>query len=132
MGQHGIKPDSGRVLDGARVLIVEDDFIIALDLETTLTEAGARITGPCRTVKEALATLDGAGESPEAAILDIRLGKETVAPVAQQLCERGIPFMFYTGQVDTDPIRRAWPDHKIVSKPANYRTILAAVAAMLA
>ena len=94
-----------------------------------LAEAGAEIAGPCRTIKDALAT--AADDSVAAAILDIRLGDGTVGPVAQQLSERGIPFIFYTGQVDTDPIRKKWPDHKIVSKPANSRTILAAVADVL-
>ncbi len=129
MEQLPASAESVGILAGARVLIVEDFFIIALFLETMLAGAGATVAGPCRTVEDALATLDG--DNPTAAILDIRLGHETVAPVAQQLSERGIPFMFYTGQIDTDPICKAWPDHKIVSKPANQRTILATVANLL-
>jgi DNA-binding response OmpR family regulator len=121
------KAEAGEVLAGARVLIVEDDFLIAIDLETILAKAGAKVSGPCRTVKDALAAIDGVG----AAVLDIRLGDQTVDPIARQLDERGVPFLFYTGQIDTDPIRRKWPDHKILAKPARPQCIVMAVADLL-
>ncbi|MGQ0444405.1 MAG: response regulator [Beijerinckiaceae bacterium] len=123
------KFETARALSGARVLLVEDDYIVAIDLETTLVDAGAEVAGPCRTVKDALAaiSLNELG----AAVLDIRLGEETVGPVARQLDERGVPFFFYTGQIDTDPIRREWPHHKIISKPARPEYIVKAVADLL-
>ena len=78
-------------------------------------------------MKDALAAIDGVG----AAVLDIRLGDQTVDPIARQLDERGVPFLFYTGQIDTDPIRRKWPDHKILAKPARPQCIVMAVADLL-
>jgi DNA-binding NtrC family response regulator len=127
--EHPPERDGTPALNGARVLVVEDDFIILVELESILIDAGAQIAGLCRTVKDALAVIDHDGLA--AAILDVRLGRETVAPVAQELSKRGIPFFFYTGQADMDSIRMEWPECKIVSKPAHSCDILAAFADML-
>jgi len=109
-----------------RVLVVEDDFIIAMELEAILTDAGAKLAGSCRTVAEALAAC--AADGVDVAILDIRIGEETVAPVARALTARGVPFFFYSGQVETDPIHVQWPEHRILAKPARARAIVDAVA----
>jgi DNA-binding response OmpR family regulator len=116
-------------LDGARVLLVEDDFLIGVELAAILSDAGAEIIGPVQTVKEALAF--AAEMSLSAAILDIRLGERTAAPVARLLAERGVPFLFYTGQSGTDPLRAQWPASRILSKPALPLSLLTAVAAMV-
>lgn len=116
-------------LKGARVLVLEDDAILLMELETILTEAGAEIVGLCRTVSEALALAAQSGVT--CAILDVRLRQETVAPVARQLARRGTPFAFYTGQVENDPALAEWSDRKIVAKPAQATTIVAALAESL-
>ena len=117
------------LLRGVRVLVVEDDAIISMEIEAILSEAGAEIAGCCRTVKDALALAETDGLT--AAILDVRLGRETIAPVARELARRGVPFVFYTGQIDTDMMRAEWPDCSIVSKPAQPRAIVKAVADLL-
>jgi DNA-binding NarL/FixJ family response regulator len=94
-------------LHGARVLIVEDDALLRMELEYILQEAGAEIAGSCRTVKEGLAA--AANGMVAVAILDVRIGSETVDPVARQLAERGTPFLFYTGQMEKDPQLTTWP-----------------------
>jgi DNA-binding NtrC family response regulator len=119
---------SDSLLKGARVLVVEDDFLILMELEAILSEAGADIAG-CRTVKDALALAERDGLA--AAILDIRLGRETIAPVARELARRGIPFVFYTGQIDTSAMRAEWPDRRFVPKPSQPRAIVKAVAELL-
>jgi DNA-binding response OmpR family regulator len=113
-------------LQGTRVLVVEDDVILLMELEAILLEAGAEIAGLCRTVKDALAATDKDGIA--AAILDVRVGRATIAPVARQLARRGTPFIFYTGQVETDPVLREWAGRKVLSKPARPGAIVAAVA----
>jgi DNA-binding response OmpR family regulator len=115
-------------LIGARVLLVEDDFIILTELETLLTEAGAEVVGPCQTVGDALALVDG---RVSAAILDFALRHDTVEPVAAQLAECGVPFVFYTGQLETDALLAAWPGSKVVRKPADAKMVVAAVASLL-
>jgi DNA-binding response OmpR family regulator len=116
-------------LRGARVLIVEDDVILLVELESILLEAGAAIAGCCRTVKEGLAGAERHGVA--AAILDVRLGNETITPVARRLAYRGTPFLFYTGQVENDPALVEWAGRTILSKPAAPAAIVAAVADLL-
>ena|SRR5690242_6045449 len=115
-------------LDGARVLVVEDDFFIGLELADILSDAGAEVVGPMQTVQAALATADD--RTLSAAILDIRLGNETVEPVARRLAEHAVPFIFYTGQSGSDPIRTIWPGCKILAKPALPVSLLRAIAGL--
>jgi DNA-binding LytR/AlgR family response regulator len=109
--------------------VVEDDFLILLELESILREAGAEIAGACRTVGEALAL--AREQQIDAALLDLRVGQEVITPVARCLDQRGVPFVFYTGQTETDPIHAEWPDCAIVAKPAVPQLIVAAVAGLV-
>jgi DNA-binding NtrC family response regulator len=112
-------------LSGQRVLVVEDEVLVSLDLEAILSDAGADVE-VCRTAQAALDRLTRAPIT--VAILDVRLGADTVSPVASRLAERGIPFVFYTGQSACDPILSNWPDRKIVAKPARSASIVRALA----
>src|SRR5215469_3841942 len=87
-------------LEGARVLVVEDEFIIALEIQANLEEARATVVGPALTLQQALELAEN--ESLSAAMLDLRLGRDSAAAVAQVLAERHIPFLFYTGQPASD------------------------------
>lgn len=64
-------------------------------------------------------------------MLDVRIGHDTIAPVARQLARRGTPFVFYTGQVGSDPAIAEWPGRTVITKPAPAKTIVSAVAGML-
>jgi DNA-binding response OmpR family regulator len=119
---------TARPLRGARVLVVDDEFLIAAHLESNLKEAGAEVIGPSHTLQDALALAER--EHLTAAILDIQLGHDNVGPLAQELSARGIPFIFYTGQTHTDPVRAQWPASKVLSKPATAADMIAAVAAV--
>jgi DNA-binding NtrC family response regulator len=116
-------------LNGKRVLVVDDDFILLKELESILIGAGAEIAGLCQSVKDALNIIDE--DDLAAAVLDVRLEHETVEPVARELSRRGVPFVFYTAHAETEPIRSEWPECKIINKPAQHRTILEAVAGVL-
>ena len=72
------------------VLIVEDEFLIAIDLQQMLEDGGWRVLGPVATVKEALRLLEK--ELPSVALLDVNLGYEFVTPVAEILRARDVPF----------------------------------------
>jgi len=77
-----------------RVLIAEDEFFIALDLETVFQDAGAQVVGPVRRVEDALALpLEGF----DAAVLDLELEDGCCYPFALKLLEAGIPFILATG-----------------------------------
>jgi DNA-binding NtrC family response regulator len=113
-------------LNSARVLLEEDNFIILMDLETIMMEAGAQIVGSCRTVEAALSVaMNG---DINAALLDIRLGQQTIFPVARCLAQRGIPFAFYTAQAQIDSTLAEWPESPVLGKPAPPSAIVAAVA----
>ena len=64
-------------------------------------------------------------------MLDLRLGRDSVAPVAQILAERHVPFLFYTGQPASDSVRRAWPQSTTLSKPASSDEIVQAIAGII-
>jgi DNA-binding response OmpR family regulator len=114
------------LLTGALVLVVEDDFIILSGLESLLTEAGAEVI-VSRTVRDALVKADA---RVSVAILDVVIGGQTAEPVAERLAEAGVPFLFYTGKLGTDELLAAWPGHKVVTKPADAKALVAAVAAL--
>ncbi len=122
------RPSAGR-LDGARLLVVEDSAIIFLELEMVLTDAGAVVIGPSRSVADALATLRR--HKIDAAILDLRLGHETSGPIASVLEGLGTPFLFYTGQPDGDPDLEPWRGRHILRKPTDPKLLVSAVAALL-
>ncbi|MCU4182511.1 HWE histidine kinase domain-containing protein [Bosea sp. BH3] len=88
----------GRPIEGKRVLLVEDQFVIALDCEDMLTTLGARQVEVCANVSEALSLLSQA--LPDLAILDVNLGGETSESISNRLRERGVPFIFATGYDD--------------------------------
>lgn len=83
-------------LDGRRILVVEDEFLLADDLAHSLRERGAVVLGPVRTVSEALALIQGEA-ALDAALLDVNLGREKVFAVADTLEARRVPFCFTTG-----------------------------------
>src|SRR5262249_3055405 len=118
------------VLRGARVLVVEDDALLLMELEAILLDAGAQVVTVCRTVEDGVAAAQQNGIT--AAVLDVRIGRATIAPVARQLASRGTPFVFYTGQVGNDPAIAEWRGHAIVEKPAQAKTNVSRVAGVVA
>lgn len=121
---------SSEPLAGARILIVEDDAVQALDLAASLAEAGAAIVGPVASLSEAS---DLALETAcDAAILDLRLRDRNASALARQLLQQGIPFIVYTGYPDSAFFRSDWPGYELVTKPADLQHLLRRVAALIA
>lgn len=82
-------------LAGHRVLVVEDEELIALLLADLLEDLGATVAGPAASVAEALALVED--EALTGALLDLTLRGETAYPVADRLAGRGVPYIFITG-----------------------------------
>lgn len=121
---------SPQSLNGARILVVEDEPLIALDIGEGLVEAGAVVIGPSSTVASALALVGTRGLA--AAVLDVRLDGETVFPVAAALCARSIPFVFHTGDTEGRKVLTAdWPGNEVLSKPAARAMIVATLVKLL-
>lgn len=78
-----------------KILVVEDEALVAMLVEDALLDAGFAVIGPAATVEEALALLDD--ERPDAVVLDLNLAGETSTPVADLLASRGIPYVIATG-----------------------------------
>jgi CheY-like chemotaxis protein len=93
-----------------RVLLVEDNMIIALDTEQHLLDLGVERVDLAVSSAAALAVLDDAG--PDFAVLDFNLGDETSEPVADALDARGIRFAFASGYGDVDQMARDYA-HKV-------------------
>lgn len=82
-------------MKGLRILLVEDEELVALALEDMLIDMGSKVVGPAYSLSEALTLIDSA--EIDGAILDVNLGGERVYPVADILAARHIPFVFITG-----------------------------------
>ena len=120
------RPPSGRV-----VLVVEDEFLIALDLELLLLlRHGWRVFGPAATVDQALRLLRG-GEAPDVALLDVNLRGEPVTPVAEELRARGVPFVLASAY-HVPALAAALAGAPNVGKPTDERRLLAALARAVA
>ena len=115
-------------LSGARVLIVEDAALLAMELETGLSEAGAMVIGPAYELEEAMALLD---QPLDAAVLDANLNGLSVSPAADILAERGVPFVFATGYGDAGGAPSGF-DAPVIRKPYDVTQVTAAVADLLA
>ena len=121
--------DNGADLSGRRILVVEDEFLLAMELETLLSQRGCTVLGPVPSVGQALALIDG--EPPDVALLDVNLKGERATPVAAALLDRGVPFVLitgYSGRQLSEPELRAAPR---IDKPVTCRELGRAVAQAL-
>ncbi len=114
--------------DNLRVLIIEDETLIALLLEDMLTELGCTIAGSAATVSTAIEMMDGT--APAFAVLDINLGGESSYVVAEALAKRGIPFVFSTGYGE-GRLEPPWQGRPILQKPFGQEQLAEAVAAAI-
>lgn len=117
-----------RIADPA-VLIVEDQMLIALDLETMLADEGLSKVATTSSVRQALAQIEAA--PPDLAILDINLGTTNSFAVADELHKRGTPYVFATGYGEGADLPMAHAGVPIVRKPYTRGAIVAALTAVL-
>ena len=118
-----------RVLTGARILMVEDEILIAMQLQSIFEEHGAVVVGPCHTLAEALRRAEH--ERISAATLDLNLDRDSAMPVAAVLQRRSIPFVFYSVQRRGDPPIAGWSHIRVISKPADPLVLVAALRGLL-
>jgi PAS domain S-box-containing protein len=114
-------------LKGARVLIVEDAVLLAMELENGLSDAGAKVIGPAYELEEAMGLLD---QPIDAAVLDANLNGHSVRPVAEALARRKVPFVFATGYGEAGGAPGGF-DAPVIRKPYDVTQVAAAVAELL-
>ena len=113
-------------LKGALILVVEDEPLIALDLSSSLKDAGAQVLQAAN-VATALAAIDA--HACSAAVVDFWLGVQTGRSVARRLKEKRIPFLYYSGRTLDD--LTSGSGAPVVSKPAGGREIVGMLALLL-
>ncbi|EQB06414.1 hypothetical protein L288_11220 [Sphingobium quisquiliarum P25] len=115
----------------SRVLLVEDEFLVAMHIEDMLVDLGYKVVGPVSRLEDAL-KLVHSGEPIDAALLDVNLAGERSWPVARALRDRGIPFLFATGYIELHASR---PDDldgtAILPKPLQEIHLAQALKALL-
>jgi len=109
----------------ARILLVEDNLLIAMDAEDQLRRLGAREVEVASSVQAALQIL--ARQEPEVALLDMNLGRENSFPVADALAARGIPFVFATGYGEASAFPERFRKAVVIKKPYSQADIRAAL-----
>lgn len=115
-----------------RVMILEDDPFIALDMEGVMEDAGYDIVGPVASAPEALKLLnDNDNEAPDCALLDFYITGGTSEFVARELARQGVPFMFITG--NARDVQECMSDHEplIRTKPVEVDRIVRDVQTLL-
>ena len=114
-------------LAGKRILLVEDEFIIAAMAEDMLTDLGATVIGPASTIAVALRLVETS--AIDAAVLDVNMGGERIDPVVEALGARGIPIVFATGYGERT-LGRA-QEAPILDKPYTQEKLAAALERIL-
>lgn len=113
---------------GRRVLVVEDESLVAMLLETILEDMGCIAVGPAATVDEGLRM--ATDETVDAALLDVNVAGRQVFPVAQVLKDRGVPFVFSTGYGEGG-LPDEWRGHRTLQKPFTEAAVRDALMAAM-
>lgn len=117
-------------LQSKRVLIVEDEYLIAQDLAEALRAAGADVAGPVGSAADAERLL-GSGRRPDLALLNVRLRGGTVFALADKLDDAGVPFLFVSGY-DASSLPERFKDRPRVEKPVQSEVLMERIRAVLA
>lgn len=116
-------------LAGRRILLVEDEILIAMLLEDAFTDVGCTIVGPFGRLADALRAAQSDGI--DGAVLDVNVAGEKVFPVAELLAGRRVPFLLLSGYGDqAAPADR--PGWQVCAKPFNVADVLARLAGLMA
>ena len=114
-------------LSGRRILIVEDEALIALELQDALLDRGATVIGPAGSPSAALAEIERS--DIDGALLDIKLGEENVAAIAAALEKLDVPMIFVTAYSDAR-LPKGFEQRPLVQKPYDRQRLLNLIASI--
>jgi DNA-binding response OmpR family regulator len=117
------------MLNGARVLVVEDETIIALTVADALADQGAEVVGPAASVREAFQIIRGV--ALDAALLDVNVADGEITPVAESLIAQGVPLLLYTGRGVPVALRSAYPEVPVLLKPVRLELLCRTIAGLI-
>ena len=112
--------EQGAELSGLKILVVEDEPLLAMTLKDVLTASGCTVVGPASTVKLGMRLIEK--EAVDGAILDVNLRGEMVFPLADTLAERSIPFVYVTGY--SNLLRACNHGRPVLQKPYTNQQLL--------
>lgn len=113
----------GERLLGKRVLIVEDEALLAMELQFAFEDEGAEVVGPAMSLESAMA-FAATAEEIDVAVLDVDIAGREVYPVAAVLQQRGIPFIFHTAHGSRMELSAMFPGAATCTKPAMPDTLV--------
>lgn len=111
-------------LSGLRILVAEDEPLVAMEIEDVILEHGAIPVGPFASLSELMAAIEEGGY--DVAILDVRLGRDESFPAADRLRKKGVPFIFHSGHADRSDLFCAYPEAALCKKPCAPERLLEA------
>jgi CheY-like chemotaxis protein len=111
-------------LSGVRVLVVEDDYYLAMEAKAVLEGAGAQVIGPVSSFEQLQRALSD--QRPDCAVVDINLGEGPSFAAAQRLEADGVPFVFLTGY-SADAVPEAFKHISQMQKPSKTDALVSAV-----
>ena len=114
---------------GKRVLLVEDEALLAMELQFAFEDAGAEVLGPALSRDAALALIESGAEI-DLAVLDVDLAGRDVYPVARLLVESGVRFLFHTGHGSREHLVALFPDAPTCIKPASPERLIEQLAGL--
>ncbi|MGB3711291.1 MAG: response regulator [Erythrobacter sp.] len=112
-----------------RILVAEDEMVVAFDLCDTVEEAGFEVVGPHSGISSAMLAFQK--EKPDLAILDIRLDDGMVFPLARKLAAEHVPIIFHSGQYSNEEVHAQFPTATTLEKPCPPADMLEAVSSAL-
>lgn len=112
----------------AKILIVEDEAFVAMDIADALEDHGFELAGIAMNVKQALDLIDEC--RPSAAVLDVNLGKEFVWPVARQLKQLQVPIIFSTADLAHGELHDEFVSEPKIEKPLIVDRLIGEIASL--
>ena len=115
-GPRDMSEDNRDVLQGLKVLVLEDETLVSMMVEDMLADLGCEVVGPFARLDGALAFVGEGEPAIDIALLDVNLGGERSFPLAEVLSGRSVPFVFTTGYDDAG-MPEAWRGRPALRKP---------------
>lgn len=119
-----------RPLHGKRILLVEDEAMLAFELQFALEESGAEVLGPALTFAEATEMFE-THDAIDGAVLDVNLAGMSVIPLAVDLARMGVPLLFNTGHASKSELRAVFPGAEVLSKPTDPEVLASRLAELI-
>lgn len=111
------------------IMLVEDELLVAFDVQDIIEAAGFAVDGPYVSVEEAIDAFSR--QLPACAVLDVQLKDGEVYPAADLLQQAGVPIIFHSGHADAATLRCRYPDAAVCGKPCSPSMLSATISDLL-